>query len=52
MVVGFRLGSYEEGNFDVASATSCCHIPERTKELASVRRLGVELWVWFIYNIL
>ena len=36
VVVGFRLGSYEEGDFDVASADGCCHIPERMKELAKV----------------
>lgn len=35
-VVGFRLGSYEEGIFDVVSAKTCCHIPARTKELAEV----------------
>ena len=37
VVVGFRLGSYEEGDFDVVSAETCCHIPERMKELATVR---------------
>lgn len=36
VVVGFRLGSYEEGDFEVVSAASCCHIPERTKELLQV----------------
>ena len=38
-MVGFRLGSYEEGNFDIVSAMSCHHISDRTKEL-------VEVWVY------
>lgn len=36
VVVGFRLGSHEEGNFDVVSAKSCHHIPQRMKELVEV----------------
>lgn len=51
MVVGFRLGSYEEGDFDVASVTSCCHIPERSKELARVWN-NIASWVWFTGNLL
>ena len=36
-VVGFRLGSYEEGEFTVVSADTCAHIPHRMKQLARVR---------------
>ena len=36
VVVGFRLGSYLEGNFDVVSAVTCHHIPDRMKELVKV----------------
>ena len=47
-MVGFRLGSYEEGSFEVVSAATCHHVPARAKELAQV---GVrDLWmrrVWF-----
>lgn len=39
VVVGFRVGSYLEGDFDVVSADKCCHIPERMKELAKVSDL-------------
>lgn len=35
-MVGFRLGSYEEGIFEVVSAASCHHIPARAKELVQV----------------
>jgi len=34
VVVGFRTGSYEEGDFSIISGESCPHIPDRTKELA------------------
>ena len=36
-VVGFRLGSYEEGEFTVVSADTCAHVPDRMKQLAKVR---------------
>ena len=35
-VVGFRLGSYEEGEFTVVSADSCAHVPDKMKQLAKV----------------
>ena len=35
-VVGFRLGSYEEGEFTVVSADTCAHVPDRMKQLAKV----------------
>ena len=34
VVVGFRTGTYEEGDFSIVSGESCPHIPDRTKELA------------------
>lgn len=36
-VVGFRLGSYEEGEFTVVSADTCAHVPDGMKQLARVR---------------
>ncbi len=45
--MGFRLGSYEEGNFDIVSAMSCHHIADRMKELVEVWLwLWEEQWVW------
>ncbi len=35
-VVGFRLSSYEAGDFTVVTAQSCIHIPQRMKDIASV----------------
>lgn len=35
-VVGFRLGSYEEGELAVVSAQSCVHVPQKMKEIAMV----------------
>ena len=35
-VVGFRLGSYEEGDLTVVSAQSCVHVPQKMKEIAMV----------------
>ena len=42
-VVGFRLGSYEEGEFTVVSADTCAHVPHRMKQLAKVRNGIVDL---------
>ncbi|CAI8035424.1 tRNA (uracil-5-)-methyltransferase homolog A [Geodia barretti] len=45
-VVGFRLGSYEDGEFTVVSPEHCAHIPERVKQLGQVccvsKRAGCE----------
>ncbi|XP_064391764.1 tRNA (uracil-5-)-methyltransferase homolog A-like [Halichondria panicea] len=35
-VVGFRLSSYEAGDFTVVTAQSCIHIPQRMKDIASL----------------
>lgn len=40
-VVGFRLGSYEEGEFSVVTAGSCTHVPKRMKDIAMVTICGV-----------
>lgn len=36
VVVGFRVGTYEEGDFNVAPITSCHNVSQRTKELAAL----------------
>ena len=43
-VVGFRLGSYEEGEFRVVSADTCAHVPDRMKQLARV-------WCYYDVNM-
>ena len=47
VVVGFRLGSFEEGDsyLTIVSAEDCVHIPERAKELAKVvTKEGQGVW--------
>ena len=46
--MGFRLGSYEEGDFEVVSASTCHHIPQRAKELVRVRRCGHWMGCFFL----
>ena len=49
-VVGFRLGSYEKGEFTVVAADSCVHIPERMKELARVSIDGRSMHESTVYS--